>query len=285
MTYLEFCKNTRSARLLGHYLIYTVIWKFMIKWLLWEFIPLRFIITKSWEKIRPPINLETGLRPPATFLIWVSGIISIYIAVFSIASQRYEARVDVIENRANSVFSQLSITNIRKETLSRIPSIQIMPCPKKPELFKPITIIESLFFEDMTYPDIVKLMKETLEIWKEHLQGVHLYSVNLKDANLVNANFKDAWLFDPNFKGANLECANFEGANLIGANFEGARLMDANFKGAKLSWANLKGTFLIDANFEGAELRSANLKGANSIPDGIKEKLDKNCIFRPNKQK
>lgn len=104
-------------------LIYKFFWCFFVKWFLWEFIPVRFILTKSLEKIRPPINPETNIRPPATFLIWFSGILSVYIALFSIASQRYEAKVDVIENRANSFFAQLGITEIRRETLSRAISI------------------------------------------------------------------------------------------------------------------------------------------------------------------
>ena len=257
--------------IIWYYLIYTFIWKFIIKWLLWEFIPFRFILTKSWEKISPPINPETGVRPPATFLIWVSGIFSVYIALFGIASQRYEARVDVIENRANSFFAQLGIKEIRKETLSRVPSIQTMPCPQKPELFKANTVIESLFFENVEYSGIVTLMKETLVIWKVYLKDVNLSEVDLSEADLIGAKLKGADLFFANLKGADLieadlTNANIEQANLISANLKNADLENAYLSEADLSEANLSG-----AKLKGADLSFANLKGAELVGADLRE--------------
>ncbi len=72
-----------------------------IKWLLWDFSGLRFI----WQKIKPPVDQSTNKRAPVTFLLWVIGA---YVAFFGVASQRYENRVDKIENRANAIFPQLS---------------------------------------------------------------------------------------------------------------------------------------------------------------------------------
>ncbi|ETR68990.1 MAG: hypothetical protein OMM_09978 [Candidatus Magnetoglobus multicellularis str. Araruama] len=139
------------------------------------------------KTIRPPINPETGNRPPSTFLIWVSGVISIYVALFSIASQRYENRANVIENRANAVFAQLGIKDIRAETLSRISTIQNMSCPTKPIIFEPITVFKSLLSREEKYRDIVELMRDTLIIWKETLENV-----NLSNAYLPNSNLQDA---------------------------------------------------------------------------------------------
>jgi len=320
MVFINLQNLKNIGNILWHYIIYTVIWKFiiytiickftwkfMIKWLLCEFIPLRFIITKSWEKIRPPIDPETGIRPPATFLIWVSGIISVYIAVFSIASQRYEARLDVIENRASIIFAQLGITTIRKETLSRISSIQSMHCPQKPELLKPITVFTSLFSEDVTYPDIVKLMKETLEIWKDNLEGVDLRKADLTDARLYKANLTDANLCYANFTGADLRYSNLTGAIIFcggfeytliteanlcnsSADFKGAHLYKAiltdvdltcaNFSKADLTDANLTGTNLYKTNLTGANLTGAYFTEAQNIPSWIKEKLDRNGEFK-----
>ena len=65
-------------------------------WLFWDFSGLRAI----WERIRPPYDLSTHRRRPATFMLWVIGI---YSALFGIASQRYENRIDIVHSSTLSV--------------------------------------------------------------------------------------------------------------------------------------------------------------------------------------
>ncbi len=84
-----------------------------MKWFFWELMGTRSI----WEKIKPPVNPVTK---PATIALWVVGI---YVAFFGVASQRYENRIDIIENRANAIFTQLGTLNVKK-VLSRIPVIK-----------------------------------------------------------------------------------------------------------------------------------------------------------------
>ena len=61
-------------------------------------------------------------QPLPTGLIWLVGI---YVAFYGVASQRYENRVDIIENRANSIFTQLA-TDVYKKALGRIATVQNM---------------------------------------------------------------------------------------------------------------------------------------------------------------
>ena len=92
-------------------------------------------------------------------------MIGIYTALYGIASQRYENRVDIIENRANAVFAQLA-TDVYKKALSRISRIQNMPCPKKPFILKPGTVFASLLCSEEHYDNMVELLKETVEDWR-----------------------------------------------------------------------------------------------------------------------
>ncbi len=59
-------------------------------------------IRHLWENIIWPINRDTKKGKPSTFIIWIIGL---YVALFGIASQRYENRVDVIEIRISTVFT------------------------------------------------------------------------------------------------------------------------------------------------------------------------------------
>lgn len=198
-----------------------------IRWIV-DFSGLRFI---GW-KIRPPKKETTEdqkSRPPATFFLWVFGT---YIAFFGIASQRYENRVDVIENRANVIITQLP-TQAFKKAISRIPDVQDMWCPEKPDIWQPFTIIRSIFFKYTDYPDIVQLLKETVENWKESLDGVDLAKAKLVEAKLGYANLQGTNLYKANLKGAKLQCVKLQGADLLEANLQEAYLFGANLEGAK----------------------------------------------------
>ena len=105
-----------------------------MKRLFWDFSGLRFIYYKVFH--------PEGR--PSTIIFWITGI---YVALVGLASQRYENRIDIIENRANAIFSQLS-TSVGLKAVDRITYVQNMPCPIKQEILKPITVIQSLYKED-----------------------------------------------------------------------------------------------------------------------------------------
>ena len=147
----------------------------------YNYLGLRYI----WvTKISPPADPATGKKPPVTFFLWLIGI---YIGFFGVASQRYENRIDIIENRANAIFTQLS-TPQHKSALARIPKVQNMSCPQKPELLRPVTVFESLFCKSSKYYEIVVLLRETLENWKLNLDSLDLRNANLENSDLRSAN-------------------------------------------------------------------------------------------------
>ena len=215
-----------------------------IIWIIWDFSTLRFF----WEKIRPPIEDSKKRRRPSTILIWIAGIIVTYIALFVLVSQRYENRLLIIENRANSILTQLLVpeANIRKNALSRISNVQNMTRPYEPALFEPVSIYRSVQkFADTRYDDIVELLKQTVESWKDHLD-----SVNLNEAILQNAKLHQAKLSKANLTGSELSGINLVNADLRDAVLSNANLTDANLRGADLSGARIDG-----AIFQGADLR------------------------------
>jgi hypothetical protein len=217
---------------------------YFIRWIIWDFSTLRFF----WEKIRPPIEDSKKRRRPSTILLWIVGMIVAYVALFVLVSQRYENRLLIIENRANSILTQLSVpeTNIRKNALSRISTVQNMTCPYEPVLFEPVSIYRSVQkFADTRYDDIVESLKQTVESWKDHLG-----SINLEEADLRNAKLDQAKLSKAILTGSELGGINLVNADLRGAVLSNVNLTDADLRGADLSGARIDGAIL-----QGADLR------------------------------
>ncbi|MDJ0783394.1 MAG: hypothetical protein QNJ22_15560, partial [Desulfosarcinaceae bacterium] len=143
--------------------------RFLFLWILWDLSGFRAIFYKLNPESR--IGAEEDSLPPATFVLWFVGV---YVALFGLASQRYENRIDVIENQANSLLVQLS-NGAEKRELSRIRSIQNLECPEKPELMKITSVFRSLFFYS-SYDQIVTRLKEAVEDYKKYLSEANLSS-------------------------------------------------------------------------------------------------------------
>lgn len=228
------------------------------QYLLWDFSGIRWV----WEKIKPPQKgSDAEKNPPSTFVLWASGIFGLYIALFGLTSQRYENRIDVIEYRANSILAQLG-TDSHKKALSRIPIVQNMSCPTKPLILRPSTVIESLFQESI-YDEMVLLLKETLENWKNSLDGIDLNEAILIEAQLQNAKLQETMLYRANLQKANLDHANLEGAHLVQANLQGASLWNADLQNVYLHFADLRNADLPEADLRMAKFQFANLERAN----------------------
>jgi len=168
-----------------------------------------------YRKFNPP--KDSGALP--TGVIW---LIVIYVAFFGVASQRYENRIDIIENRANAIFAQLAVPSIQKKALSRISRVQNMLCPYKPNILNPFSVFLSLFGPDSNYEEMVKQLKETIENWKDSLDSVDLWEADLRRAFLREANFQRA-----NLHGADLMGADLWGVNLVEADLREAILREA----------------------------------------------------------
>jgi hypothetical protein len=261
------------------------------KWFWWDFTGIGFI----QSKIIP--NDQTRSNKFPTFFLWFIGI---YIATFGVASNRYENRVDIIENRSNAIYAQIS-----KDigvAFARINDVQDMPCPYKPEIYDPSSIIISFIpLPFVKYKEGVKQLKQLVEDWARKtetiaqrlkrepqaenqwiknlpslrnkeldknktigvLAGVNLTGANLENADLEGANLENAKLWKANLENVHLGEANLENARLLGANLENARLGEANLENVSLGEANLENARLWKANLENAYLGGANLENAD----------------------
>jgi len=195
------------------------------------------------------------------FLTFPLLIIGIYLTLFVIASQRYEYKVRIIKDRANVIFAQTN-TPYFKKAISRIPTVQQMECPVKPDIKDPVSIFHS-FLVDTTLPEMVEQLKEAVEMRKTGLDSVNLIGADLVGVNLMGAHLMGGNLSKTDFMGADLYGADLSAANLAGANLARANLVKANLNRADLMETNLRKANLIETVFMGANLMGANLAEAN----------------------
>lgn len=263
-----------------------------------DFSGLRLIISKIWP------DEKLTISPASTFLLWFIGI---YVAFFTVASQRYENRLQIIESNANSIIAQLS-TSAKRIALSRIPRVQNMSTPYKPEILIPHTIFQSLIFEVYGHKETIDLLKEIVvslklsleEVNFEHinLEGAKLEDANLKKSILTCANLKEVWLERANLEETDLSCADITDGHLSTlwistinnkkgfwpANLEKADLVDTRLKDAWLQGVNLAETILVGTDLSGSDLEKATFENAficNSIfkDANLKGTDFKNCFL------
>lgn len=207
-------------------------------WIVWDFTGARFV----WEKIWPPANPRSdNHRPSSTFVLWVIGI---YAAMYGIAAQKYENRVDAIENKADLWAIQLVNEKTRNAAIDRAAAVQNLRTAPKPELTSPISIIRALFStRSEKYSEIVDLVKESIEPYKESLSRR-----NLRRLDLSNLDF-----YKGRFINAKLDLTNLSGSDLWYANFDGASMREVMAKDTNFRHATLTGTDLSDADLRGAQ--------------------------------
>ena len=231
----------------------------------WEYLGIRYL----WRKIRP---LSDEKQPPSVFFIWVIGI---YFAMYGIASQWYENRRNILENKINIVIAQLD-TPYTKKIIARIPPLQKKHCPVKPEVKNPVSIIRSLFGKEVPNDEIIEDLKEIIIDRKNDLEGVVLMGINLERTNLAEVQLKGSYLKDANLEKTDLSNGHLEGCILSYANLRKAILCDVHLEGAVLWGTKLEGAHLEFAHLEGADLTGAHLKNASLIG----AKINKDTNFR-----
>jgi uncharacterized protein YjbI with pentapeptide repeats len=235
-------------------------------WIIWEFLGIHYVIQK-FKALTP--EQEQEKKPPVTAGLWIIGI---YVALFGLASQQYQSKTSIIENRINNIISSLSTPGF-KQGINRIPSTQKMLCPVAPELLKPWETILSLLGPKSTYKEGVLLLQRTIENWKDSLSNVNLSDADLSKTNLSGAVFIGADLNEANLRGSHLDSANFNETRLFGTDFKKAILLQAKFKGATLFGTDLREANLGIAIFRGAKLFLVRLDGANLSDADLSETI------------
>lgn len=193
----------------------------IIKWALWDFSGFRFI----YYKIVPPDEHSENYRSPSTFFLWIVGL---YVAIFGVASQKYENRLDVIENRTNSLWTLIINKETRKTAFQRIPRLQRLESPRKPYFLAPLITLRSLFGQSVPQKDNIELLKTIIEDFK-----MELVDVNIEGINLFNTNLSGSDLSNTKLMGADLRYSKLYGVNFTGTQLHSADLQHANLSTAK----------------------------------------------------
>ncbi|WP_319780022.1 pentapeptide repeat-containing protein [Maridesulfovibrio sp.] len=206
-----------------------------------------------WEKLFPLSPKDAEERPkPSTFVLWA---VSIYVALFSIASARYDRAVSSYEMQITAWQTQMA-TDFRAEVCANLTILQQIKVPKKPDILKPSSTIKS-FYTNEKYDDGQATLIHTIEAYKKNLCYAKLTGSDLKNAKLIKADLREADLGGADLREANLRRAYLENADLGGADLREANLRRADLRGAYLENADLR-----DAHLEKADLRRANLEMA-----------------------
>lgn len=217
-------------------------------WLIWDLPGFNLIFRKI-------VPFKPGEERKITSIgIWV---ISVYIAAFGLASQRYENRLDVIETRTSIVIAQTG-TKALKQALERIPDLQKMRIPIKPNVRNPKSVFFS-FFIDGIYERNIEDLNRLVESYKHELDNVNLSGIDLLRADLG---------------GANLTGSNFSEANLVAVDLSKSKLRNtylcgADLRSADLSNADLSNAILCRVDFRDAKLINANLSGVSFYSRGL----------------
>ncbi|WP_051249762.1 pentapeptide repeat-containing protein [Maridesulfovibrio zosterae] len=209
-----------------------------------------------FEKIHPPTEEQQqdyNFRKPSTFVLWA---ISIYVALFSIASARYDRAVNSYDMQISGFQTQMATTS-RANACANLRLLQKVRVPVKPDFFVFWKTFYS-FYRTEKYELGQKMLLQTIKAYKKELYQANLNGADLSGINLSRANLNSADLRGTNLSNAILARAELKNIMLLGANLEGANLNAANLTGAILIRSDLKNATLI-----GAILNNANLIGAN----------------------
>ena len=193
-------------------------------WFFWDFLGTHAV----WDKIKP----HNKVAP--TFFLWIVGI---YGAIYGVAQQRYENRLDSLKNRANAITAQLTSSNA-SSVISLMPRIERTRIPYEPKIGRVFLTLKSLFGRGVESEQIAQLFKDIIELHKESLKGSNLSGINLSGM----------FLFGIDLSGVNLSMADLSNCNLSSAN-----LSNADLRGANLSYATIVGTDLTNANLSYAK--------------------------------
>lgn len=105
------------------------------------------------------------------------GGIGIYIALFGIASQRYENKVDLIEYQHTAILTTVAAG--APFVGAKLQILENSTCPAKPEILNPISVLQSMFWFECSYLEFDGLLQKTVEEWK-----TKLFNANLSDQKL-----------------------------------------------------------------------------------------------------
>lgn len=208
-----------------------------------------------WYKLNP--HKRVGNKEPRTITLW---LLSVFVALYSIASSRYEQELTRLEYRVSNLIMQVEGNN---DVLSFIPQLQNRKIPYKPSILNPWSTIKSFFSKyDQPDPDLVQELQDLIVKQKYSIAKLDLTHINLKSSDLSYANFESSNLSYANLRKTLLLKANFHNAKIIASQLQEAYLQEADLSQANLYMSNFQNANLSEVNFKRSFLQESNLSGA-----------------------
>ena len=238
-------------------LVYLYSYNYEVFYFLYNYSGLRAIV----EKIHPPTEEQQQdcfFRKPSTFMLWA---VSIYIAIFSIASARYDRAVNLYEMQIGSWQSQMT-TKYKAQACSNIAIIQRSKVPQKTDVLLLWDTIMSLFIQG-EYKEGQDTITRSIQAYKKGLSNAELHEANLNRIDLSNSNLQEATLTSTQIKNAKLISANLKNATLTMADMSKTDFSYADMRNTIFYTKYLKPNPNEEARF--ITYKKGNLKDTNKI--------------------
>lgn len=145
---------------------------------IWQFVYIYLGVGYILQMIRKPKEGEYTDRAPSQFIWWVIGI---YAGLFGIAFQKYENRINRLENRYDSLIQQLGGNNTG-EILTAISDMQTSYTPLEPAIWPPNVLLS--LTDSIPNLEIWKLSENTILNWSKHLSRTKLEGFSTKSLEL-----------------------------------------------------------------------------------------------------
>jgi uncharacterized protein YjbI with pentapeptide repeats len=211
---------------------------------IWRFVYIYLGIGYILQMIRKPKEGEYTDRAPSQFIWWVIGI---YAGIFGIAFQKYENRINRLENRYNSLIQQLGGNNTG-EILTAISDMQTSYTPLEPAIWPPNALIS--LTDSIPNSEIWKLSENTILNWSEHLSRTRLENFSTKTLELHshtnNLTIKGRGIEHLKLNNSDSEePLSFREINVLGCEFEEISIFNS-----QLSYLNLDKTSVKELNID-----------------------------------
>ena len=205
------------------------------------------------QLIRPPSKKEIegdNYRSPSTFVLW---IVSIYVAIFGLASNRYERAVSTYEMQIASWQNQIA-TEYRAQACANLKYLQEVTVPKQPSLIQFWNTFLS-FLNNEKYQVGQDMLRQTIEAYKANLKNAKLLSTDLSKINFKNANLAKA----------NLSYSDLQSAELTNATMNGSICQKTLFYNATLKYTKINNINFWRANFTQATFFKTQITNSKII--------------------
>lgn len=240
------------------------------------------------------------------FLFCVT-IFGIYYSIYSHADNIYTDELSRLEKKIDWVIVQLDKSN-NDSVWSKLPYIQNIHIPVKPDLFSPYSIYLSLFGQEELSGEHIYRINEIVQQNRDKLTGLTFqglilgkqvkvtnnyieedhynkkypepnFYLDFTDSNFSNTRFKKSIVSQLNFTNSNFQNSEYDDVIIVSSrftnsNFSNTRINKSYFKNIILTDTEFNGSIMLNSSFESCDLHRSNFDKTSIINSSfLKTKL------------